>query len=123
VLGEINDHILPTLLEADLFYPGGKTLLITGKIMHYTGESGLKGTISSVVGGADECVCRVQLRDADSREPIGEAMCWGEVKSALRREAKEYGRGVARGITKWLEERLPEEERERREEELRSGSF
>jgi hypothetical protein len=118
VITEVNLNTPKTIAEGALFYPEGKELKIQGRIIHYTGKSGLKGSIGSIIGGENVCVCRVQLLDGESGEMIGEGVCWGSVKSAVRRGASEYGAGVGKGVTKWLEERLPEAERKRRKEDL-----
>lgn len=114
VIAEVNRNLPRYLKEEGLFGPEGRELVITGEIKHYTGQSGLGGSVASILGGM-VCVCRVQLRDGETNELLGEAMCWGEVKSALRRGSEEFGRGVAKGVAKWIERRLPEAEVERRE--------
>ncbi len=67
------------------------------------------------------CVCRVQLTDADSGKQIGEAVCWGEVKSAVRRGSGEFGIGVGKGVAEWISERFSKEERKARQEALEEG--
>jgi hypothetical protein len=114
VIAEVNDHTPKTIAKSGLFYPEGKTLLVEGKIIHFTGKSGLMGSVGSVIGGAEECVCRVRLLDGESRELVGEAVCWGVVKSAVRRGAGELGIGVGKGVSKWISRRLPEEVKEAR---------
>ena len=49
---------------------------------------------------------------------IGEAICWGTVKSAVRRGAGEFGVGVGRGLREWFSKRLPQNVQERRRQEL-----
>jgi hypothetical protein len=118
VIAEVNERTPEVIAESALFYPEGKLLRVTGRIIHYTGRSGLQGSVMSVVGSAEECVCRVQLLDGDSGDLVGEAVCWGTVKSALRRGSEELGTGVGKGVCKWIRERLPEDEKERRHAEL-----
>lgn len=118
VVAEVNIQTPKALTESALFYPDGKTLHVRGKIIHYTGRSGLKGSVMSVVGSGEECVCRVQLLDGESGDLVGEAVCWGVVKSAVRRGSGELGTGVGKGVLKWISKRLPEEEKERRLAEL-----
>lgn len=117
VIEEINYRTPRTIREEALFNTEGKTLLIRGTIIHYTGRSGSKAALQSLVGSGEQCVCRVELLDAQDGTVLGEAVCWGAVKSALRRGYSEFGEGVARGISKWLEKRLPEHIREQREAE------
>jgi hypothetical protein len=118
VLTEVNIQTPGAIAESALFYPDGKPLHVRGAIIHYTGRSRLQGSVMSVVGSAEECVCRVQLLDGDSGNLVGEAVCWGVVKSALRRGSGELGTGVGKGVLKWICKRLPEEEKERRRAEL-----
>jgi hypothetical protein len=119
VIEEVNDQTPATLDESGLFYLEGKTLLVRGRIIHYTGRSALEGSVMSVAGGDEECVCRVQLLDAESQELLGEAVCWGLTQSALRRGSGELGKGVGKGVAKWIRQRLPQEEIERRRKDLK----
>ena len=121
VVAGVNQNAPKTVTEARLFQPTGRLVRVTGTIIHFTGRSGLDGAIGSVIGGDEECVCRVQLLDGESGELIGEAICWGVVKSAVRRGPEEMGVGVGRGVVKWLEERLPDEVKKTRRQDLESG--
>jgi len=118
VVNTINEFAPKTVNEACIFYPEGKTLIVNGKIIHFTGQSGVEGSVGSVIGGGEVCVCRVQLTDADSGDLVGEAICWGIVKSAVRRSSEEMGVGVGKGLVGWFEERLPEENLNTRQREL-----
>lgn len=118
VIAEVNEQTPMALAESNLFYDQGKLLRITGRVIHFTGRSGLVGSVSSVVGGPEECVCRVQLLDGESGAMIGEAVCWGSVKSAVRRGSGELGAGVGKGVSKWIRERLPDEIKEARRAKL-----
>lgn len=119
VVAAINHAIPVVLAEEGLFYPDGKVLRIEGRIIHYTGKSGLEGSVSSVIGSGEVCVCRVQLMDDATNRQIGEAICWGVVKSAIRRGPEELGIGVGKGVAKWIEKRLPEHVVEARQAELK----
>jgi hypothetical protein len=101
-----------------LFYPEGKQLVVTGRIIHYTGNSALSGAVGNIISGGEFCVCRVQLTDAESGQQIGEAICWGVIKSAFRRGSEEFGIGVGKGVAGWLSERLPVSVKEKRHEVL-----
>ena len=121
VIAEVNEQTPKAVAESGLFYPEGTPLRITGTIIHFTGKSGLKGSVGSVIGGAEECVCRVQLLDGGTGKLIGEAVCWGTVKSAVRRGTGELGIGVGKSVTEWLKERLPDEVKEARRADLEKG--
>jgi hypothetical protein len=119
MITELNGRAPEALAEAYLFYPEGKTLRITGNVIHYTGKSGLAGSLGNTIGGRDECVCRMQLHDDETGTLIGEAVCWGVVKSAVRRGADELGEGVGKGVAKWFEDRFGEAEVEKRRADLK----
>lgn len=111
---------VPQAVEEDLlFYPTGKTLRVEGRLIHYSGQSGLIGAASAIIGGDNNCVCRIQLRDDETGDMIGEGVCWAAVKSAIRRGPDEYGQGVGKGLSKWLTLRMPAEERTQRREDLK----
>jgi len=118
VVQRINDRVPAVLAEAELFYPDGRALAVSGRVIHFTGKSDLVGAIGSVIGGSEVCVCRVQLRDGSTGERIGEAVCWGQVKSAIRRGSTEHGEGVGKAVAKWIRKRMPDAELEARREAL-----
>lgn len=119
VVTQVRNSVPTILASENLFYPSGNELRVTGRIIHYTGRSGLPGAAMSVVSGGETCVCRVQLLDAETGERLGEAVCWGEVKSALRRGASEFGTGVGKGVAAWFKERMPKDVAEARRAELK----
>ena len=121
VVFEVNSDTPTQIDEKHLFYPEGKQLIVTGRIIHFTGRSALKGAVGSIISGGESCVCRVQLKDADSGEQIGEAVCWGEVKSAIRRGSGEFGVGVGKGVAEWISDRFSKEELTARQEALDEG--
>lgn len=108
IVSQIEPETSRELEEAALFHGDGGELVVRGSVIHYTGESGLGGSIGSVIGGGDACVCRIQLVDGVTGQSVGEGVCWGEVKSAIRRGSSEYGEGVGKGLVRWLEKRLPD---------------
>ena len=77
-----------------------------------------RSSVGNVIGDSDVCVLRVQLTDAESGDMVGEAICWGSVKSALRRGSEQIGVGVGKAVALWLEKRLPDKEREKRKKDL-----
>lgn len=108
VVSQIEPETARELEKEELFQGQGRELVVRGSVIHFTGQSGLGGSVGSVIGGGDACVCRIQLVDGSTGEMVGEGVCWGEVKSAVRRGSSEYGEGVGKGLTRWLEERLSE---------------
>lgn len=118
VIREINEHTPEAVAGKNLFYSSGKKLVVTGQIVHFTGKSALKGSVGSIIGGGEACVCRVQLKDGESGEQIGEAVCWGLTKSAVRRGSGELGIGVGKAVSSWLSKRFPKEVKESRRKDL-----
>lgn len=120
VMIQIDQQVPAYLRQSALYSPDGRKIRITGTVMHFTGETGLDGAISTILGG-QTCVCRVKLLDDETGELIGEAMCWAEIKSVARQDVKEFGIGVGRGIVKWLEDRLGEQRVKARRAEFKGG--
>ncbi len=106
IIDRVNESVPEALQDSELFSDSGKELVVQGRIVHYTGKSGLFGAVGSVLSAGEQCVCRVQLVDSASQSVIGEAVCWGEVKSAVRRGSNELAQGLGKGIVKWLAERM-----------------
>jgi hypothetical protein len=118
VMAEVHRSAPQRLAESHLFYPTGKKLRVEGTVIHYTGKNGIVGAASALLG-SEACVCRVQLYDDASNTMIGEGVCWGTVKSMVRRGAEEFGVGVGKGLCAWFKKRLPEAELKKREEDLK----
>lgn len=121
VIREVNQQTPKAVADKNLFYARGKKLVVTGQIVHFTGKSALRGSVGSIIGGGEACVCRVQLKDADSGEQIGEAVCWGLTKSAVRRGSGELGIGVGKAVSSWISKRFPKEVKEARRRDLGGG--
>jgi hypothetical protein len=106
IFNSIASHTRRLLGESALFSGSGDPLEIQGLMIHYTGPSSAKGAVRSKIGRQD-CVCRVRLLDGNSGSLIGEAVCWGVTRSAVRRDHDELAEGVAKGIVKWIKRRHP----------------
>ena len=119
VITEVNDKVPAAIVDTDLFGDSGKVIAVRGTIVHYTGRSALTGGVGSIIGGGEVCVCRVRLVDGESDKLVGEAVCWGTVKSAVRLGTGELAKGVGKAVAKWLSERMPDDEKEARRESIR----
>ena len=108
VITAMAEEVPRAIESAHLFFPDGKRLTIEGTVIHYTDGS----------FGGQECVCRVRMLDGDSGALLGEAVCFGVIKSAVRQGAEQLAVGVGEGIVEWIEEVLPEDDLERRREAL-----
>ncbi len=87
--------------------PGGKTLLIRGRIIHYE-DAGMLGHALSPL---EEVIARIELVDKDSGKVIGVANCIGRTTTSLNAGVAKKGEGLAKAIVSWLDARYPEEGR------------
>lgn len=93
------------LAEAELpTKPGGKTLLIRGKIYHYE-KSGLFGNL---FGPHEEVVARMELVDKKTGKVIAVANCVGRTNKSVNLGVDKKADGLAKGIVKWLASGYPE---------------
>jgi len=96
------------LAEAEIpQQPGGKTLLIRGKILHYEDSS----TLGLALGPIEEVVARIELVDKDSGKVIGLANCIGRTTSRVNVGVAKKGQGLAKAIVSWIASRYPEQDR------------
>ena len=96
---ELAEEELPTK-------PGGKTLLIRGKIYHYE-KSGLFG---NVFGPHEEVVARMELVDKKTGKVIAVANCVGRTNKSVNLGIDKKADGLAKGIVKWLASGYPKPE-------------
>jgi len=87
--------------------PGGKTLLIRGRILHYEDA----GTLGFAIGPLEEVVARLEMVDKDSGQVLGEANCIGRTTTRTTLGVANKGRGLAKAIASWIDKRYPEEGR------------
>lgn len=95
------------LVEAKLpTKPGGKTLLIRGKIYHYE-KSGLFG---NVFGPHEEVVARMELVDKKTGKVIAIANCIGRTNKSVNLGVDKKADGLVKAIVKWLASGYPKPE-------------
>ena len=78
--------------------PGGKTLLIRGRVLHYEG-SGAVGVVTSPV---EEVVVRTELVDKASGRVLATANCVGRSTTRLNRGVDKKAAGLAKAVAKWI---------------------
>ncbi len=83
--------------------PGGKTLLIRGRILHYEDA----GMVGMVVGPLEEVVARIELVDKATGRVIGVGNCIGRTKTATNKGVAKKAEGLAKAIVSWLKARYP----------------
>ena len=79
--------------------PRGKTILISGEVIHYDVAT---GAIAAVFGPLEEAVVRVTLTDKDTGKVLGIANCVGRSKANTNKGLDEKARGVGKAIIKWI---------------------
>ena len=87
--------------------PGGKTLVIRGRILHYEDSD----TLAMVTGPLEEVIARLEMVDRDSGQVLGVANCIGRTTTRTTVGVANKGRGLARAIVSWIDKRYPEEGR------------
>ncbi len=84
--------------------PGGKTLVINGKFIHYESAS----TLGKVTGPVEEVIARVELVDKDSGKVIATGNCVGRTTKRVNLGIEKKGQGLAKAIASWIADRYPE---------------
>jgi len=88
-------------------HSGGKTLWISGKILHYEDAS----MVGTLIGGVEEVVARITFVDKATGKVLGVANCVGRSTTFPNRGPEKKAEGLARGIVSWIDERYPKEGR------------
>jgi len=86
--------------------PGGKTLLIRGRILHYEDDS----LVGVMVGPVEEVVVRAEMVDADSGKVLAVANCVGRTTTRVNIGVKKKAEGLAKAIVSWIEAHYPKAE-------------
>ncbi len=87
--------------------PGGKTLLIRGKVLHYEDAS----MVGHAFGPLEEVIARIEFVDKDTGKVIGTANCVGRTKESLNVGVGSKAQGLAKGIVGWIDKRYPDNRR------------
>jgi len=87
--------------------PGGKALLVQGKVLHYEDSS----TLGILLGDVEEVVARIELVDKDTGNVLGVANCVGRTKHRTNRGVGTKAEGLAEAIVGWIDSRYPKEGR------------
>jgi hypothetical protein len=88
--------------------PGGKTMLVRGRIVHYETSS----MLGFALGPLEEVVVRTEFVDKSSGKVLGVANCIGRTKAAVNAGAKKKAEGLAKALAGWIDARYPKEGRE-----------
>jgi len=85
--------------------PGGKTLVLRGRIIHYESAS----TLGFAMGPLEEVIVRTEMVDKDSGKVLGVANCIGRTKERVNAGVKKKAEGLAKGLVAWIDSRYPKE--------------
>lgn len=104
LIDDLPGEIARRLAEAQLpDEPGGKTLVIRGRILHYEDAS----TLAMVLGPVEEVVARMELVDRDTGAVLGVANCIGRTTERVNRGLDKKTEGLAKAIVAWIVARYP----------------
>jgi hypothetical protein len=87
--------------------PGGKALVLRGRIIHYEDAS----TLGFMLGPLEEVVVRTEMVDQDSGNVLAVANCVGRTKERVNAGVKKKAEGLAKALVAWLDARYPKEAR------------
>ena len=88
--------------------PGGKTLVIRGRIVHYETSD----MLGFALGPLEEVIVRTEFVDADTGQVLGVANCIGRTKARINAGVAKKAEGLAKAFAGWLDARYPKEGRE-----------
>lgn len=88
--------------------PGGRTLIIRGKILHYEDKS--RVGISAVLGPLEQVIARVEFVDKASGKVLGVANCVGRTTKSVGQGVDKKAQGLAKAIVSWIDKQYPPEE-------------
>jgi hypothetical protein len=83
--------------------PGGKTLEVRGRIIHYEDV----GTLGNVIGPLEEVICRTEFVDKATGQVVAVVNCIGRTNTSLNRGVKTKAEGLAKAIVGWIDKRYP----------------
>jgi len=95
------------LAEKRIPNTGGKTLLVTGRVLHYEDSS----VVGMALGPVEFVVARVTFADQTTGQVVGTANCVGQTKKRVNVGVRKKAQGLAKAIVKWIDERFPDGER------------
>lgn len=105
LIDDLPAEIAGRLAEAQLpDEPGGKALVIRGRILHYEDA----GTLAMVLGPVEEVVARIELVDRDTGAVVGVANCIGRTTERVNRGLNKKTEGLAKAIVAWIAARYPQ---------------
>ncbi len=88
--------------------PGGKTLLVRGRILHYEDTS----TLGHALGPLEQVVARIELVDKSTGQVLGTANCVGRTTESVNTGVAKKAQGLAKAIVAWISKRYGPEDRD-----------
>lgn len=90
------------LADKNLMSPGGGTLIIRGRYLHYETAP----LVEHVSRPVEQVIVRVELVDSKSGKVLARARCVGRTKTSLMKGADTKAEGLAKALVKLLEKQL-----------------
>ena len=78
-----------------------------GRILHYEDAD----TLGIAIGPLEEVVARLEMVDKDSGQVLAQANCIGRTTTRTTLGVANKGRGLAKAIASWIDNRYPEQGR------------
>jgi hypothetical protein len=97
--------------------PGGRALLLRGKIVHYESSS----TVGFVLGPLEEVVARCEMVDKATGRVLATANCIGRTEAAVNSGTRSKAEGLAKALVKWIESGFPESQKIRKKDREREA--
>jgi len=88
--------------------PGGKTLLVRGRVIHY--ESA--GTLGMAIGPLEEVIVRTELVDKTTGKVLAVGNCIGRTEETVNSGVQKKAEGLAKAFVAWIDAHYPKAGRE-----------
>jgi len=106
--GEFHEALLKKKLPMQ---PGGKTLLVRGRVIHY--ESA--GTLGMAIGPLEEVIVRTELVDKSTGKVLAVGNCIGRTEETVNSGVQKKAEGLAKAFVAWIDAHYPKTGREQTE--------
>jgi len=83
--------------------PGGKTLVIRGRILHYESAD----TLGMAIGPLEEVIARAEMVDKETGNVLGVANVVGRTTVRVNLGVEKKGQGLAKAIVEWIDSLYP----------------
>jgi hypothetical protein len=106
--GEFQKALLKKRLPVQ---PGGKTLLVRGRVIHYESAS----TLGMAIGPLEEVIVRTELVDKTTGKVLAVGNCIGRTEETVNFGVQKKAEGLAKAFVAWIDAHYPKAGREESE--------